>query len=400
MENGEIKTNGAVTVTDDYAVVVADTGALQEFFKEGSNLDALYGVIEKKAKGLVADTSTKEGRSQIKTAAKQLASVKTKVDDIGKQVVAELKALPKVIDANRKQWRESMEALQDEIRKPVTEIEEREKAVEAICNTHLNLAFASSAEIEAEIKKLEDTPLTEDTWKESLKDATMAIAGEINALKVLRDAALKKEEDARRLAELEAKQAEAERIIREQKIKEEAERKAKEEAEARAAAEKARLEREKEMAERIIREQKIKEEAERKAKEEAEARAAAEKARLEREKEMAERRAAEAERKAKEAELAARNVPNPVQSAAVGAQQAVTPMSKTLPTPKPSKWTPEMKAVNKAILDTFSTKIEAEVKKAIVGFTESGYKVAAENTAKALVSAIIKGEIKNLKVEY
>ena len=361
MENGEIKTNGAVTVTDDYAVVVADTGALQEFFKEGSNLDALYGVIEKKAKGLVADTSTKEGRSQIKTAAKQLASVKTKVDDIGKQVVAELKALPKVIDANRKQWRESMEALQDEIRKPVTEIEEREKAVEAICNTHLNLAFASSAEIEAEIKKLEDTPLTEDTWKESLKDATMAIAGEINALKVLRDAALKKEEDARRLAELEAKQAEAERIIREQKIKEEAERKAKEEAEARAAAEKARLEREKE---------------------------------------MAERRAAEAERKAKEAELAARNVPNPVQSAAVGAQQAVTPMSKTLPTPKPSKWTPEMKAVNKAILDTFSTKIEAEVKKAIVGFTESGYKVAAENTAKALVSAIIKGEIKNLKVEY
>ena len=115
---------------------------------------------------------------------------------------------------------------------------------------------------------------------------------------------------------------------------------------------------------------------------------------------MAERRAAEAERKAKEAELAARNVPNPVQSAAVGAQQAVTPMSKTLPTPKPSKWTPEMKAVNKAILDTFSTKIEAEVKKAIVGFTESGYKVAAENTAKALVSAIIKGEIKNLKVEY
>ena len=375
MENGEIKTNGAVTVTDDYAVVVADTGALQEFFKEGSNLDALYGVIEKKAKGLVADTSTMEGRSQIKTAARQLASVKTKVDDIGKQVVAELKALPKVIDANRKKWRESMEALQDEIRKPVTEIEERQKKIEAICNTHLNLAFAGSAEIEAEIKKLEETPLTEEKWKESLKDATLAISGEINALKVLRDAALKKEEDARRLAELEAKNAEAERIIREQKIKEEAERRAKEEAEARAAAEKARLEREKAEAERRA--------------------AEAEKARLE-----AERIAAEEARKAKEAELAARNVPNPVQAAAVGAQQAVTPMSKTLPTPKPSKWTPEMKAVNKAILDNFAETIEAEVKKVIVGFTESGYKVAAENTAKALVSAIIKGEIKNLKVEY
>ena len=354
MENGEIKTNnGAVTVTDDYAVVVADTGALQEFFKEGSNLDALYGVIEKKAKGLVADVTTKEGRSQIKTAARQLASVKTKVDDLGKQVVADLKALPKVIDNNRKKWRESMEALQDEIRRPVTEIEEREKAVEAICNTHLNLAFASSAEIEAEIKKLEDTPLTEEKWKESLKDATLAISGEINALKVLRDAALKKEEDARRLAELEAKQAEAERIIREQKIREEAERRAKEEAEARAAAEKARLEREKE---------------------------------------MAERRAAEAERKAKEAELAARNVPNPVQAAAAGAQQAVTPMSKTLPTPKPSKWTPEMKAVNNAIVND----IAEIIKERIHGFTPSGYTLAAQE----IVKAIVNGKIKNLKVEY
>lgn len=362
----QTKIQDAVTVTDDYAVVVADKEGLQEFFAEQKNLETLYAAVEKKALGLVADTSTKEGRSQIKTAARQLASVKTKVDDIGKQVVAELKALPKVIDANRKTFREKMEALQDEIRKPVTEIEEREKAVEAICNTHLNLAFASSAEIEAEIKKLEETHLTEEKWKESLKDATLAISGEINALKVLRDAALKKEEDARRLAELEAKQAEADRIIREQKIKEEAERKAKEEAEARAAAEKARLEREKAEAERRA--------------------AEAEKARQE-----AEEREAEARKN-----QATASVDFPVfQGAAATAEQAPS-----APVKKPSKWTPEMKAVNKSILDTFSTKIEAEVKKAIVGFTESGYKVAAENTAKALVKAIVNGEIGHLKVEY
>lgn len=356
------KTTAAVTVTDDYAVVVADKEGLLEFFSNGNNLENLYTVIEKKAKGLVADITTKEGRSQVKSAAYQIASVKTKIDDIGKNVVAGLKALPKIIDANRKNLREKLEALQEEIRRPVTEIEERQKAIEEICSRHVSLAFAGSEEIKAEIEKLEKLPLTEEKWHESLEEATTGITGEINALNVLLDAALKKEEDARRLAELEAKQAEAERIIREQKIKEEAERRAKAEAEARAAAEKARLEREKAEAER---------------------RAA--------EAEMARQ---EAERKAKEAELAARNVPNPVQAAAVGAQQAVTPM------PKPSKWTPEMKAVNKSILDTFSTTIEAEVKKVIIGFTESGYKVAAENTAKALVSAIIKGEIKNLKVEY
>ena len=362
------KTTAAVTVTDDYAVVVADKEGLLEFFKNGNNLENLYTVIEKKAKGLVADTSTKEGRSQIKTAARQIASVKTKVDDLGKQVVAELKALPKFIDANRKTLREKLEALQEEIRRPVTEIEERQKEIEEICSRHVNLAFAGSEELKAEIEKLEKLPLTEEKWHESLEEATTGITGEINALNVLLDAALKKEEDARRLAELEAKQAEAERIIREQKIKEEAERRAKEEAEARAAAEKARLEREKEEAER---------------------RAA--------EAEMARQ---EAERKAKESELAARNVPNPVQAAAFGAQQAVTSMSKPLPPPKPSKWTPEMKAVNKSILDTFTATIEEEVQKVIAGFTPSGYRVAAENAAKALVSAIIKGNINNLKVEY
>jgi len=367
MENGEIKTNGAVTVTDDYAVVVADTGALQEFFREGSNLDALYGVIEKKAKGLVADFTTKEGRSQIKTAARQLASVKIKVDNIGKQVVAELKALPDVIDANRKSFREKMEALQDEIRKPVTEIEEREKAVEAICNTHLNLAFAGSAEIEAEIKKLEETPLTEEKWKESLKDATLAISGEINALKVLRDAALKKEEDARRLAELEAKQAEAERIIREQKIKEEAERKAKEEAEARAAAEKARLGREKEEAERRA--------------------AEAEKARQEAQKRAEQ---AEAERKQREADDA--------KAKSFSFEPAKAPLPS--PAPAPSKWTPEMKAVNKAVYEQIAAYVLPEIRKTIAGFTDNGYRVAAEEAAKAVVKAILTGKISNLKVEY
>lgn len=365
----QTKIQDAVTVTDDYAVVVADKEGLLEFFKNGNILENLYTGIEKKALGLVADVSTKEGRSQIKSAARQLASVKTKVDDLGKKVVANLKELPKVIDANRKTFREKMEALQDEIRRPVTEIEERQKRLESIASTHVNLAMADSATLDAEIKKLEAMPLTDEEWKESVNDAVMTVGGEINALKLLREAALKKEEDARRYAELEAKQAEAERIIREQKIREEAERKAKEEAEARAAAEKARLEREKAEAERRA--------------------AEAEKARLEAE------RIAEEARKAKEAETAAQKASNDV----LWPKEEPKTQQPTA-AQKPSKWTPEMKAVNKAILDTFTDTIEKEVQKVIVGFTPSGYRVAAENTAKALVKAIVNGTIDHLKVEY
>lgn len=354
MENGQEKnTASALTVTDEYAVVVADKQGLQAFFTDGANLVTLYGAIEKKALGLVADVNTKEGRSQIKSAARQLASVKVKVDELGKNVVAELKKLPGVIDENRKAFRKKMEALQEEIRRPVTEIEERQKKLEAIAATHLNLAMADSATLESEIRELEQVPLTQEEWKESLDDAVMTIGGEINALKVLRDAALKKEEDERRLKELEAKQAEAERIIREQKIREEAERKAKEEAEARAAAEKARLEREKE---------------------------------------EAERRAAEAEKARQEAEEKARNAKDAIERASIGAQQAVTPMPKTLPQPKPSKWTTEMKAVNNAIVEALAAIIADK----IAGYTPSGYTVAAQE----IVKAVVNGKIRNLKVEY
>lgn len=356
----QTKIQDAVTVTDDYAVVVADKEGLQAFFTEQKNLETLYAAVEKKALGLVADVSTKEGRSQIKSAARQLASVKTKVDDLGKKVVANLKELPKVIDANRKTFREKMEALQDEIRRPVTEIEERQKRLDAIASIHVNLAMADSATLDAEIKKLETMPLTDEEWKESVNDAIMTVGGEINALKLLREAALKKEEDARRLAELEAKQAEAERIIREQKIREEAERKAKEEAEARAAAEKARLEREKAEAERRA--------------------AEAEKARQE-----AERREAEAKAKKDEQDLL---WPKEEQCQ----QQPVTPMSKTLPQPKPSKWTPEMKAINNEIVAAIASIIADK----IAGFTPSGYTVAAQE----IVKAVVNGKIRNLKVEY
>ena len=361
------KTTAAVTVTDDYALVVADKEGLLEFFKNGNNLENLYTVIEKKAKGLVADVTTNEGRSQIKSAARQIASVKTKIEDLGKNVVAELKALPKFIDANRKNLREKLEALQEEIRRPVTEIEERQKAIEEICSRHVNLAFAGSEELKAEIEKLEKLPLTEEKWHESLEEATTGITGEINALKVLLDAALKKEEDARQLEELKAKQAEAERIIREQKIKEEAERRAKAEAEARAAAEKARLEREKA-------------EAERKA-------ADAEKARQE-----AQERAERAEAERREREEAAEKAKS------FGFKPATEhPAS---PAPAPSKWTPEMKAVNKAVYEQIAEYVLPEIKKTIVGFTENGYRVAAEEAAKAVVKAILTGKIKNLKVEY
>ena len=366
-ENNELKTIESIKIEEDYSVTVTHKENLLSFFRNGANLDGLYNVVETKARALVADVTTKEGISQIKSTARQIASIKKRVDDIGKDVVAELKDLPKQIDANRKKWREDMEALQDEIRTPVTEIENRQAEIEEIRATHGKLVLSGSEEIKAAIETLDKTELTGDKWKESLEDASDAVTAEKGALEVMLNAALKKEAEARELEELRKKQEEAERIIREQKIREEAERKAREEAEARAAAEKARLEREKQ-------------EAERKA---AEA-------------EMAAQEAREREEAAK-AELA-RNAEE--RKTVQAAEPAPVPMSKTLPQPKPSKWTDEQKAVNKRIVADIAAIIEPELKTRIAGHSEPGYRLAAEESAKAVVKAILTGKINNLKVEY
>ena len=339
------ETTTAVNVLDDYSVIVVDQERLQAFFSDGKNLDEVYGHVEKMAKGLVADPTTKEGASQIKGAARQLASVRVKVDNLGKQVVAELKKLPGVIDDNRKAFREKMEALQAEIRRPVTEIEEREAEIDRIKTVHQQLISADSATIRQNIEAVKAIALTTEKWKESLEKATKAVEGEINALETMLNAAEKREAEARELEELRKKQEEAERIIRENKLKEEAAMKAKEEAEAKAAAEKARMEREKE---------------------------------------EAERRAAEAERKLQEEK----------------AKKAYVAPQATAPEQKPSKWTEEQKAVNKRIVASIAAIIEPELKTRIAGHSDPGYRLAAEESAKAVVKAILTGKINNIKVEY
>ncbi len=367
-EDKKIQTVPSIKVEEDYSVTVVNKASLLSFFKDGANLDGLYNVVQAKARALVADVTTADGVSKIKSTARQIASIKKRVDDIGKDVVAELKDLPKQIDANRKKWREDMEALQEEIRKPVTEIENRQAEIEEIRATHGKLALSGSEEIKAAIESLDKIELTGDKWKESLEDATAAVTAEKGALEVMLNAALKKEAEARELEELRKKQEEAERIIREQKIREEAERKAREEAEARAAAEKARLEREKA-------------EAERKA---AEAEKAAKEA-LERE--------AEARRN-----QATASVDFPVFQ---GAAAAVNNGAKTTaPLKKPSKWTDEQKKVNSAILARFAEIIRESLPKHIAGHSDQGYELAANEAAKEIIKAIACGKIENINVRY
>lgn len=198
MKQNEEATPTIIEVGDDYSLTVTDSGNLQQFFADGENLQKVADRIETLARGLLADVSTKEGVSQIKTAARQIASVKKKVDDLGKTVVAELKALPKIIDKNRADFRERMESLQEEIRRPVTDIEERQKAIDDIKGTHFACAACNSQELAAKIEELETqrAAVTAEVWKEAYEEVLKAFDAEIGALSTMKSAAEKREEMA------------------------------------------------------------------------------------------------------------------------------------------------------------------------------------------------------------
>lgn len=223
-------------------VVIEKTNALAVFTSQ-ERLDPLIEAIEKEARSLVPDLSTKKGRDAIASMAHKVARSKTYIDNAGKDLVAELKALPKQIDESRRLVRERLDALKDEVRRPLTEWEaeqERIKAEEAMNAKHEE-ALAMNAEFDLQrAAKIE-------------ADHEMAL--------LMNEKIDREREEARQKAE-QAKREHEERIKREaeEKARREADEAAKREIEAAAAREreatlaKERAEREaKELAEKAER---------------------------------------------------------------------------------------------------------------------------------------------------
>lgn len=123
-------------VTD---LVVIEKQNAMAVFTTKEQLDPIIEAIEIEARSLVPDVSTRKGRDAIASMAHKVARSKTYIDNAGKDLVAELKALPKQIDESRRIVRERLDALKDEVRRPLTEWEaeqERIKAEEAMNALH------------------------------------------------------------------------------------------------------------------------------------------------------------------------------------------------------------------------------------------------------------------------
>ncbi|MDS7875048.1 hypothetical protein [Klebsiella pasteurii] len=186
-------------------LVVIEKKNAMAVFTNNDQLDPLIEAIEKEARSLVPDVTTKKGRDAIASMAHKVARSKTYIDNAGKDLVAELKALPKQIDESRRVVRERLDALKDEVRRPLTEWEAEQARI----------AAEKAAEVERLRIEAEQKAALESLRKQVEVDHEMALL-------------MDKDIDRERADK--AAEAERQRIAREEEIKRQAEEKAKHEA--------------------------------------------------------------------------------------------------------------------------------------------------------------------------
>ena len=193
-------------------LVVIEKKNAMAVFTNNDQLDPLIEAIEKEARSLVHDVTTKKGRDAIASMAHKVARSKTYIDNAGKDLVAELKALPKQIDESRRVVRERLDALKDEVRRPLTEWEaeqERIKAEEAmnalhaealVMNENIDLQRAIQYEADHEMALLMNKDFDREQAEKKAEAERQRIA---------------REEEIKRQAEEKAKREAAEKAQRE-----------------------------------------------------------------------------------------------------------------------------------------------------------------------------------------
>lgn len=212
--------------TMDLVVIPKETAL--DVFTAVNGLDPYMQRIRTEIDSFVPDTSTKKGRDAIASIAHKVARSKTYLDGCGKDLVAELKAIPAKVDAERKRMRDTLDAWKDEVRRPLTEWEKAEESriaahkqkIENI-NLRIECSDLDSSEIQANIDWL-NSIVIDSGFEEFELEAAKAKAVALDAL----NAALVKrkayEAEQAELARLRQEAAEREQKEREERIAREA----------------------------------------------------------------------------------------------------------------------------------------------------------------------------------
>jgi len=231
-------------------VVVRTLNAALVFVPGG--VDAVIEKLIAEVRSVKTDISTPTGRAAVASLAYKVARSKTALDEMGKNLVADWKAKANAVDADRRVVRDKLDALRDEVRKPLDDwenadslrIEAHEAAIEALQMLSVfDGAEPSVEEIDRRLAALKDQPVRE--WQEFSKRAVETSDAALTALtKIRATAAMQAELDRLRREQIAREQKDRDdKIAAEAASKARIEAEAKAREEARVAAEKAEAER-------------------------------------------------------------------------------------------------------------------------------------------------------------
>lgn len=295
------------------ALIVVEKLNVPALFIDGG-MDEIIEQIKTKATSFEPNIETVSGRKEIASIANKVARSKVLLDDLGKNLVYDWKQKAKKVDDVRKHMRDTLDALKERVRKPLTDWEKSEqeridgyklKISEIISFGNTNDDFGnplSSETLKSNLTRLDAVQTTEELFGEVSGEAQRVKEKSAAKLMAAIDRQEKYEAEQAELEMLRKEKVERERVEYEERLKKEAADKAMKEAEEKAQREKAESEkREREAREAAERSEKARIAAEERAKRERIE--AEERARIAQEravKEAEERARLDAERKEKE----------------------------------------------------------------------------------------------------
>lgn len=229
----------AVVTVDD----ISEANAPAIYVKGG--LLQFLEAVKAEVTAEVPDLTTKKGRDRIASLAAKVSKSKVAVEKPGREYLARLKEMPKVVEAELREFVRSMDALRDETRAPLTAWEAEESARvsrhQAGIDKLKDLQEADAARFDCEylrvcIANVEAVEIGEH-WEEFEAEAARV---KDKALIALRDALTireKHEAELAAIAKFQAEQAERDAQAERDRIAQEAADRATREAEQRAQAE-------------------------------------------------------------------------------------------------------------------------------------------------------------------
>lgn len=225
-------------ISEANAPAIYVAGGLQQF------IDLVKGEVQ----GEVPDLKTRKGRERIASLAAKVSKSKTAVEKPGRDYLRRLKEMPKVVEAELREFVAKMDALRDEVRQPLTDWQAAEDArvdkhnsmIRHIEDCGLGLIGGQPQPFALLFRELEEKIIVDEKFEEFEAEAHRAKATALAKLqasfdehqkreaeqaelaRLRREAEERAEQDRIRLAQEAAVEAERQRVAQEQQAEREA----------------------------------------------------------------------------------------------------------------------------------------------------------------------------------